>query len=60
MQTLTLSQTDRAAGGLLWTTPAAVAILDTASFGPLTAAFAAGYGVGMLIYNNWLADRLTF
>lgn len=53
-------QSRQAAGGIPWTTPAAIAIADTASFGPLGAAFSIGYGIGTLVYNNYLADRLTF
>lgn len=56
MQTLATSRTDRAAGGILWSTPAMVAILDTASFGPLVGAFGAGYAVGTFIDNNFISE----
>ena len=56
MRTLSCSETRQTGGGILWTTPALVAIADTASLGPLGMAFSAGYGIGTLIYNTWLSD----
>ncbi len=56
MQTLSHSQAEHATGGILWTTPAFVALADTASLGPLGLAFSVGYGAGTFIYNTWLSD----
>lgn len=56
MQTLSSPQTERAAGGLLWTTPAMVALADSACVGPLGAAFGAGFAIGTFIYQTWLND----
>lgn len=56
MQTLSSSQTEQTAGGILWSAPAAVAILDSAALGPLAIAFGAGYTVGTYIYQNWISE----
>ena len=60
MQTLSPQQTEQASGGIAWTTPVAIALADTASLGPLGTAFGFGYGIGTLVYDHFLADRLTF
>lgn len=56
MQTLTPTQSEQASGGILWTTPVAVAILDAASLGPLALAFGAGFTAGTYIYQNWISE----
>ncbi len=55
MHTLTARQTEQASGGILWTTPALVAIADSAALGPLAFAFSVGYGAGTLIYARYLS-----
>ena len=56
MQTLSQSQAQQSAGGMLWSTPAMVAIMDSGCFGPLAGAFGAGYVVGTFIYNNFISE----
>lgn len=56
MQMLTHSQAEQTSGGILWTTPALVAIMDSACFGPLVGAFGAGYAIGTVIYDNFLGN----
>ncbi len=56
MQTLSTQQTQQASGGILWTTPALVALADTGSLGPLAFAFSMGFGIGTLIYNNFISE----
>ena len=56
MQTLSSSQADQASGGILWTTPALVALADSGCIGPLGAAFGAGYAIGTYIYQTWMSD----
>ena len=56
MQTLSPQQTQQASGGILWSTPALVALADTASFGPLAASFGAGWAIGTYIYANFISE----
>ena len=56
MQTLSHAEAGQTAGGILWTTPAAVAILDSASFGPLVGAFGAGWAIGTFIYDHFISE----
>ena len=53
MKALTMEEVNDVSGGIPWSTPAAVAIADTGSLGPLTWAFGVGYGIGTLISNAY-------
>ena len=56
MHTVTPLQAEQTAGGMLWSTPALVAIADSGCVGPLGAAFGAGYAIGKYIYQTWLSE----
>lgn len=56
MQTLSPQQTQEASGGILWSTPALVAVADSAALGPLAFAFGAGYAVGTWLYQNVISE----
>ena len=56
MHMLSHAETEQTTGGILWSTPAAVAILDSAAFGPLVGAFGAGWAVGTFIYDNFISE----
>ena len=48
---VSIEQAESASGGLPWSTPALVALADSASLGPLAWSFGLGYVIGTAIYH---------
>lgn len=56
MHTISSVESQRASGGILWSSPAMLAIMDSAALGPLVFAFGAGYAVGTFLYDNYMSE----
>lgn len=56
LRVLSVEEVGSVSGGIPYGTAVTVALLDTASLGPLVLAFGVGYVVGTVIYDNWKLD----
>jgi hypothetical protein len=56
IQDLEIQEIEEVSGGLPWTTPAMVALADTASLGPLVWAFGIGYTIGTVAYYSYRSN----